>query len=51
MKELEVYSSLWRETNVKSTKPRDIPLYSRVTESTDKYVKYYFKLLAEVGGT
>ncbi len=52
MKELDVYSNLWRETKVKSMKPRDMPLYFNVvvTESTEKYVKYYFKLLAEVGG-
>ena len=36
---------------IKSTKPRDVPLYfSVLTESTDEYVKCYFKLLAEVGG-
>jgi len=54
MKELDVYRSLWRETKVKSMKPRDIPrdipIYSRLTESTDKSVKAYFMLLAEVGG-
>lgn len=51
IEKLDVCRSLWREANVKSIKPRDVQLYySVLTESTDKYVKYYFKLLAEVGG-
>jgi len=38
MKELDVYRSLWREAQIKSTKPRDTPIYySALTESTDKY--------------
>ena len=48
---LEVCRKLWCETNVKSMKPRDVPRYSStIAEYTDEYVKYYFKLLAEVGG-
>jgi hypothetical protein len=51
IEKLDAYSNIWRETKVKSMKPRDIPIYSCVlTKATDKYVKYYFKLLAEVGG-
>ena len=48
---LDVCRKLWREAQIKSTKPRDTPIYySVLTESTDKYVKAYFRLLAEVGG-
>jgi len=48
---LDVCRKLWREAQIKSATPRDIPIYSCVlTESTDKYVKYYFELLGEVGG-
>jgi hypothetical protein len=48
---LDVCRKLWREAQVKSTKHRDVPRYSCVlTKATEKYVKAYFKLLAEVGG-
>jgi len=48
---LDVCRKLWREAQIKSMKTRDVQLYSSVlTESTDEYVKAYFKLLAEVGG-
>jgi len=48
---LDVCRKLWREAQIKSMKTRDVPIYSCVlTKATDEYVKYYFELLAEVGG-
>jgi hypothetical protein len=51
IEKLDVCRKLWREAQIKSINPRDTPLYSSViAEYTDKYVKYYFELLAKVGG-